>query len=50
VSLLSAAGLAGGLGPLAVGAVATWLGLPAAMTLLVLAPAAVLLGVGRRAG
>jgi predicted MFS family arabinose efflux permease len=50
VSLLSAAGLAGGLGPLAVGAVATWLGLPAALTLLVLAPAVVLLGAGRRAG
>jgi MFS transporter, FSR family, fosmidomycin resistance protein len=47
VSLLSAAGLVGGLGPLAVGFLAGQLGLGPALALLAIAPVAVLLGAGR---
>ena len=54
VTLSSAAGLAGGLGPLAVGLVAQGLGLSWALAGLVVVPAAVLLvpagAVGRRRG
>ncbi|HEY1641803.1 MAG TPA: MFS transporter [Streptosporangiaceae bacterium] len=48
VSLLSAAGLAGGLGPLTVGFVAGALGLGWALGLLVVVPAAMLAGSGAR--
>jgi MFS transporter, FSR family, fosmidomycin resistance protein len=47
VTLSSAAGLAGGLGPLAVGLVAQWFGLSWALAGLVLVPVAVLLIPGR---
>jgi MFS transporter, FSR family, fosmidomycin resistance protein len=47
VSLLSAAGLVGGLGPLAVGFLAVQLGLGPALALLAITPVAVLLGAGR---
>jgi MFS transporter, FSR family, fosmidomycin resistance protein len=47
VSLLSAAGLVGGLGPLAVGFLAGQLGLGRALALLTVAPVAVLLGASR---
>jgi FSR family fosmidomycin resistance protein-like MFS transporter len=51
VTLSSAAGLAGGLGPLAVGLVAEQFGLVWALAGLVVVPAAILLGsAGRRAG
>jgi len=48
VSLLSAAGLAGGLGPLTVGFVAGWLGLSWALALLAVVPAVILAGTGAR--
>jgi FSR family fosmidomycin resistance protein-like MFS transporter len=47
VTLSSAAGLAGGLGPLAVGLAAQWFGLSWALAGLVLVPVAVLLAPGR---
>jgi MFS transporter, FSR family, fosmidomycin resistance protein len=47
VSLTSAAALAGGLGPLAVGYLAGWLGLGWALAALVVVPACVLAGTGR---
>jgi MFS transporter, FSR family, fosmidomycin resistance protein len=47
VTLSSAAGLAGGLGPLAVGLAAGWFGLSWALTGLVVVPVAVLLVPGR---
>jgi FSR family fosmidomycin resistance protein-like MFS transporter len=47
VSLNSAATLAGGLGPLAVGYLAGWLGLGRALAALVVVPAFVLAGTGR---
>jgi FSR family fosmidomycin resistance protein-like MFS transporter len=48
VSLLSTAGLVGGLGPLAVGFLAGQLGLGSALAVLVVVPVAVLLGAGWR--
>jgi FSR family fosmidomycin resistance protein-like MFS transporter len=50
VSLTSAATLAGGLGPLAVGLLAGWLGLGWALAVLAVVPACVLAGAGRRRG
>ena len=50
VTLSSAAGLAGGLGPLAVGLTAEWLGLSWALAALAVVPAAILAGSAVLAG
>ena len=50
VTLSSAAGLAGGLGPLAVGLIAEWLGLSWALAVLAVVPVAILAGSAVLAG